>query len=51
MAQRAWVAEPSGSASRNWMRMLCREAGFEPDIRFTTDDLLVQQQLVADATP
>ncbi|MFJ3670345.1 LysR family transcriptional regulator [Streptomyces sp. NPDC090106] len=48
VAQRPWVAEALGSASRNWLRTLCREAGFEPDIRFTTDDLLVQRQLVAD---
>lgn len=43
-----WAAESVGAASRQWIQELCREAGFEPDIRYTTDDLLVQQQLVAD---
>ncbi len=35
----AWVMEPPGSASRQWLEHLCRTAGFEPDVRFETDDL------------
>ncbi|MFK8849880.1 LysR family transcriptional regulator [Streptomyces sp. Ac-502] len=48
LAGRTWAVEPLGTASRDWMRMICREAGHEPDIRFTTTDLLMQRQLVAD---
>lgn len=34
-----WVMEPPGAASRHWAEQLCRQAGFEPDVRFETDDL------------
>lgn len=34
-----WVMEPHGAASRHWAEQLCRQAGFEPDVRFETDDL------------
>ncbi|GAA3940789.1 LysR substrate-binding domain-containing protein [Actinomadura viridis] len=47
-AGRPWIAEPHGAASRRWVRELCRHAGFEPDIRYATDDLLVHRRLVAD---
>lgn len=43
----AWAAEPEGAASRRWMTQLCRRAGFEPDVRFRSDDLLVHRRLVA----
>ncbi|MYU10529.1 LysR family transcriptional regulator [Streptomyces sp. SID8361] len=48
VAGRPWAVEPLGTASRDWIHMSCREAGFEPDIRYTTADLLVQRQLVTD---
>ncbi len=48
LATRPWAVEPLGTASRGWIHMSCREAGFEPDIRYITADLLVQRQLVAD---
>ena len=35
-----WVLEPAGTASREWAEQLCREAGFEPDVRFETADLM-----------
>lgn len=34
-----WVMEPPGAASRRWAEQMCRAAGFEPDIRYETDDL------------
>ena len=41
-----WVMEPSGAASRQWAVQLCRDAGFEPDIRFEADDLQTQIALI-----
>ncbi len=45
-AQLPWVMEPRGAASRHWAEQLCREAGFEPDVRFETDDLQAQIALI-----
>lgn len=42
----AWVMEPEGTASRQWATRLCREAGFEPDVRFESTDLLLHLRLV-----
>ena len=41
-----WVMEPRGAASRHWGEQLCRRAGFEPDVRFSTADLQAQTRLV-----
>lgn len=41
-----WVMEPRGAASRVWGEHVCRAAGFEPDVRFETDDLEAQIALV-----
>ncbi|MGK5555940.1 LysR substrate-binding domain-containing protein [Actinomadura kijaniata] len=41
-----WVMEPAGTASRHWAMTLCRSAGFEPDVRFESGDLLLQSRLV-----
>ncbi|MBB3038529.1 LysR family transcriptional regulator [Hoyosella altamirensis] len=41
-----WVMEPSGSASRHWAEQACRQAGFEPDVRFETADLQAHVRLV-----
>jgi len=38
--------EPGGAASRHWAEQLCRQAGFEPDVRFETDDLQAQIALI-----
>lgn len=38
-ADSAWVMEPHGAASRHWAEQACRQAGFEPDVRFETADL------------
>lgn len=42
----AWVLEPEGTASREWAEQLCREAGFEPDVRFETADLMAHIRLI-----
>ena len=42
----AWVMEPRGTASRHWAEQICRQAGFEPDVRFETADLQAQIRLI-----
>ncbi|WP_258935336.1 LysR substrate-binding domain-containing protein [Nesterenkonia pannonica] len=38
--------EPAGTASREWCLQQCRSLGFEPDVRFTTDDLTSHLRLI-----
>jgi DNA-binding transcriptional LysR family regulator len=38
--------EPRGTASREWAEQLCRQAGFEPDVRFETADLMAHIRLI-----
>ena len=38
--------EPEGTASRHWATQLCRSAGFEPDVRFETADLIAHIRLI-----
>ena len=45
-ADRPWAMEPVGTAARQWAMTLCRNAGFEPDVRFETTDMLIQLRLV-----
>jgi DNA-binding transcriptional LysR family regulator len=45
-ARSIWVMEPRGAAARHWAELACREAGFEPDVRFETADLLAQNGLI-----
>ncbi len=45
-ASRPWVMEPAGTASRQWATQLCRSAGFEPDVRFETADLIAHIRLI-----
>jgi DNA-binding transcriptional LysR family regulator len=45
-ARLPWVLEPQGTASRDWAEQLCREAGFEPDVRFETADLMAHIRLI-----
>lgn len=42
----AWVMEPHGAASRHWAEQACRQAGFEPDVRFETADIQAHVRLV-----
>ncbi|GAB2527438.1 LysR family transcriptional regulator [Paramicrobacterium agarici] len=44
---RPWVMEPQGTASRTWALQLCRGAGFEPDVRFETADLMAHIRLIS----
>ncbi|MGH4031843.1 LysR family transcriptional regulator [Actinomycetota bacterium Odt1-20B] len=46
LAHHPWVMEPAGSAARRWATALCRSAGFEPDVRFESSDLLLHLRLV-----
>ena len=46
LAGHPWAMEPAGTASRQWATRLCRAAGFEPDARFESPDLLVHLRLV-----
>ena len=45
-ASLAWVMEPHGAASRHWAEQACRQAGFEPDVRYETADLQAQIRLI-----
>lgn len=45
-AKLPWVMEPHGAASRHWAEQTCRQAGFEPDVRFETADLQAQIRLI-----
>jgi DNA-binding transcriptional LysR family regulator len=45
-ADAPWVMEPRGAGSRVWAEHRCRAAGFEPDVRFETDDLEAHLALV-----
>lgn len=45
-AERPWVMEPAGTASRHWAEQRCRVAGFEPDVRFETADLQAHLRLI-----
>jgi DNA-binding transcriptional LysR family regulator len=42
----AWVMEPEGTAARQWAVQQCRQAGFEPDVRFETADLIAHIRLI-----
>ncbi|GAA2180994.1 LysR family transcriptional regulator [Brooklawnia cerclae] len=41
-----WVMEPIGTAARDWSVQVCRSAGFEPDVRFETADLMAHVRLI-----
>jgi DNA-binding transcriptional LysR family regulator len=46
LADAPWVLDPADLAPGRWARALCRRAGFEPDVRFDSPDLLLQVHLV-----
>ena len=46
VADAPWVMEPRGTASRHFAEQLCRQAGFEPDVRFETADLQAHIRLI-----
>jgi DNA-binding transcriptional LysR family regulator len=41
-----WIMEPPGVPSRQWAVALCHEAGFEPDVRFESSDVLLHVRMV-----
>ena len=41
-----WIMEPTGTAARHWATAVCRAAGFEPDVRYQSTDLLLHLRLV-----
>ncbi|WP_293785774.1 LysR family transcriptional regulator [uncultured Aeromicrobium sp.] len=45
-ASAPWTMEPDDVASRHWAEQACRQAGFEPDVRYETPDLQAQIDLV-----
>jgi DNA-binding transcriptional LysR family regulator len=46
LASRPFVLEPVGTTARQWATAACRQAGFEPDVRYTTTDLQIHLRLV-----
>lgn len=46
LADRPLAMEPPGTPAREWAVRVCREAGFEPDVTFTSTDLQVQLRMV-----
>ncbi|MCD0449771.1 LysR family transcriptional regulator [Actinocorallia sp. API 0066] len=47
LASAPWAMEPSGTSPRRWAQTVCRTAGFEPDIRFESTDMVFHASLVA----
>jgi DNA-binding transcriptional LysR family regulator len=45
LADVPWILDPEGVVSGQWARDLCREAGFEPDVRYCASDLLLHLHL------
>lgn len=41
-----WIIAPADTLPGQWARALCRAAGFEPDVRFDSPDLMLQIHLV-----
>ncbi|MFB9376228.1 LysR substrate-binding domain-containing protein [Kineococcus gynurae] len=46
LAAAPWVMDPVAAVPGRWLRDLCRDAGFEPDVRFETPDLVLHAHLV-----
>ena len=46
LASRPFVLEPVGTTARQWATAACRQAGFEPDARYTTTDLQIHLRFV-----
>jgi DNA-binding transcriptional LysR family regulator len=46
LADAPWILDPPDTTTGRWARTLCRSAGFEPDVRFESPDLLLQVHLV-----
>ena len=46
LASRPFVMEPVGTPAREWATSVCRQAGFEPEVRYTSTDLQIHLRLV-----
>ena len=46
LASRPFAMEPLATTARDWATAVCRQAGFEPDVRYTSTDLQVHLRLV-----
>jgi DNA-binding transcriptional LysR family regulator len=46
LAEVPWILDPADTGPGLWARNACREAGFEPDVRYGGCDLLLQLHLV-----
>lgn len=46
LAAASWALDPVGTAPGDWVRDLCRTAGFEPRVRFDGVDLITHVHLV-----
>jgi DNA-binding transcriptional LysR family regulator len=46
LASGPFAMEPLGTTAREWATAVCRLAGFEPDVRYTSTDLQVHLRLV-----
>ncbi|MFI5916510.1 LysR substrate-binding domain-containing protein [Dactylosporangium sp. NPDC051541] len=56
VAERPFAMEPAAKPAGRWALATCREAGFEPDVRYTSTDLqihlrMVEQQLAVALVP
>lgn len=47
LADVPWVMDPPSTVPGAWGRRTCQAAGFSPDIRFETPDLMLQAHLIA----
>jgi len=45
LAEVPWILDPETTAPGQWARDLCRAAGFDPDVRYSASDLLLQIHL------
>ncbi len=48
LSEASWICSPAFVAYSNTVRNCCRQAGFEPNIRWETDDIFLMQHYVAD---
>ncbi len=46
LASASFAMEPVGTAAREWAESMCRQAGFEPDVTYTSSDLQIHLRMV-----
>ena len=47
LADRPWIGEPDANPSARALLRACRDAGFEPQVRYRTEDFHVMEAIVA----